>query len=207
MIDPFDEATWSEDERFYFTSVDQMLREGFSDDFSNGKPWHAVYIIAAFLREATQCVRLFSGKLIQYTPDGVAIYAEPHVVDAAKTLLTRDGSELKIVLEDSIDVDDGRAVRKHPLIEGVRRLEKDGRLNGRLDVRRATKTDLEFLREHNFLHHMMVMDQRSWRLETDPDPDDVRARVKIGDKWGARTFARVFDEVLFENAEPVFQTP
>lgn len=207
MIDPFDEATWSEDERFYFTSVDEMMREGFSDDFSNGKPWHAVYIIAAFLREATQCVRLFSGRLIRATPGGVAIYGQPHVVEAAKTLLTREGSELKVVLEDAIDVDDGCAPQSHPLLEGVHDLEEGGRLNGRLDVRRACKADLEFLREHNFLHHLMVMDQCSWRLETDPDPSDVRARVKIGDQWGAKTFARVFDEVLFENAEPVYQAP
>lgn len=211
MIDAFDEATWSKDERFYFDSVNQMIQDDRSDPFgsggdpfSNGKPWHAVYIIAAFLREAAQQVRIFSGKLTRRTGDGVAIYADPHVADAAETFLTRADSALKIVLQEPIDVDSGRPTITHPLIERIRALRESGKLNGTCEVRQARAEDLEFLREKNFLHHMMVMDQRSWRLEIEPNLDDVRAKVRIGDPKGARSFAQVFDEVLFQAATPIF---
>ena len=203
-IDAFDDATWSKDERFYFESVDQMIRDGYSEPFSNGKPWHAVYIIESFLRKAEQRVRLFSGKLTRETEDGVAIYADQHVADAAETFLRHADSKLQIVLQEPIDVDAGQPAGTHPLMERIRALEQAGRLNGSCEVRRARDADLAFLREKNFLHHMLVMDDHSWRLEIDSDLDDVRAKVRIGDAKGARSFARVFDEVLFPKAEPLF---
>lgn len=48
-LDPFDSSTWTEDERYYFETVEEVLEGRENIIISNGKPEHAVYLIRKFL--------------------------------------------------------------------------------------------------------------------------------------------------------------
>ena len=82
-----------------FQVVDKVIDGGKDERFSNGRPWHAAYLIFKFLQAAKQQVRIFSGTLVRTTPSGVRIYEEPHIVEAAGDFLKQPGSALRIALE------------------------------------------------------------------------------------------------------------
>ena len=58
-INPFDRKTWTPEEKLYFEYVDKMVSSGMNVGISNGKPIHAVYLLASFLKHASHSVRLF----------------------------------------------------------------------------------------------------------------------------------------------------
>ena len=58
-INAFDEDTWTEDEVFYFRSVDLLWNERSSAPISNGRPLHAVYLLHKFFEDAQKEVRIF----------------------------------------------------------------------------------------------------------------------------------------------------
>ena len=200
LVNAFDDRTWDRAERAYFDYVDGVMARGKDERFSNGKPWHAVYLIFKFLQAAQQRVRIFSGTLVRTTHDGVQVYDEPRVIEAACGFLRRPGTALRIALEKDIDSPDHDADR-HPLVTAVRQLKDQDRLRGCLEVRRVNEETLDSLRERNVLHHMMLMDERGWRLETDPNPTDVKAIVNAGNAEEAGILGRAFDTGVWPHGE------
>ena len=192
LVNAFDDNTWNAAERAYFKYVDKVIDGGKDERFSNGRPWHAAYLIFKFLQAAKQQVRIFSGTLVRTTPGGVRIYEEPRIVEAAGDFLKQPGSALRIALEKEIDAPDQNP-NAHPLVKGVRRLQEQGQLRGSLEIRRVHDKTTASLRERKVLHHMTLLDERGWRLETDPNPMEVKAIVNAGNADEARSLCRAFD--------------
>lgn len=204
QISPFDEETWTESERFYFDYVERMLDEGANVVVKNGRPIHAIYLIEAFLRKAKNTVRLFSGTLRQRT-DELEIYSDSHVVAAARNFLSRSGTDMRIVLENPIDLMEGQRMEDHPMIDTAYWLRDEGRMGGAFRVRRARKDNIRFLRREKFCHHMVIIDERAYRLET--DPEKFKAHVNFGDEKTAGKLSQVFDRILFDSGEPLVSIP
>ena len=200
LVNAFDDKTWDRAERAYFDYVNDVIARGKDERFSNGKPWHAAYLIFKFLQAAQQRVRIFSGTLVRSTHEGVLIYEEPRIIKAACGFLKRSGSALRIALEEDIDAPD-RDPNKHPLVAAVHDMKKDGDLRGSLEVRRVNDETLDSLRDRKVLHHMMIMDERGWRLETDPNPTDVKAIVNAGNGDEATILGRAFDTGVWPHGE------
>lgn len=206
QINAFDEKTWNEAEKFYFEEVESLLQQKVNIKFSNGRPYHAVFLIEKFFHHARSHMRIFSGSLTRQTEYGMDLYQDPHVIKAAKEFLGRPQRRLTIVLEKDIDVDEGMSAQQHPLIEGVcSHLEKNLLKGGELRVFQAHSSVLKFLEQRKFLHHLIVMDHQAWRIET--DAEKFKAQVNTGDSKGASKLARMFDEVLCSNAIQLVPIP
>ena len=202
LVNAFDSSTWDAAERAYFQYVDGVIAKGKNQRFSNGKPWHAAYLIFKFLGAAQRHVRIFSGTLARSTPEGVPIYEAPSIIKAAGAFLKRPGTSLWIALEQAIDAPEGDA-DKHPLIAGVHRLREQGDLRGSMEVRRVKDQTVESLRQRSALYHMLLMDERGWRLETDPHLPDVKAIVNAGNTKEAAHLCRAFDTGVWPHGEIV----
>ena len=203
-ISPFDKETWTESERFYFDYVERMLDEGANVVVKNGRPIHAIYLIEAFLRKAKNTVRLFSGTLRQRTEE-LEIYSDSHVVAAVRNFLSRSGTDMRIVLENPIDLTEGQRMEDHPMIDTAYGLRDEGRMGGAFRVRRARKDNIRFLQREKFCHHMVIIDERAYRLET--DPEKFKAHVNFGDEKTAGKLSQVFDLILFDSGEPLVSIP
>ena len=196
-IDPFDDTTWSEAERIYFNEVDRAFDVSEDISISNGRPEHAIYLIHKFLIHARSIIRLFTGSLSR-THNGVVAYANPHITEATRRFLRRPGSRFVIVTQDEVDVDDGQSPDDHPLVLAAKDAERAGQLRGVLELGRASPEVVEFLREEEVLQHFILMDNRAYRLET--DPDQATAFVHFGDAGATNILSNVFDDILWSEA-------
>ena len=198
-LDPFEAETWDEKERAYFSEIDAAFSAPGPLLVGNGKPAHAAYLIEKFLTNAERKVRLFSGCLSQRA-QGVVLYGNPHIHEAMRGFFARSG-KLMIVLEDDIDVGEGRP-GNHPMIAAARAWAdaNSEALAGFLDIRKASEESIRALVEDDFHHHWMVMDQRVFRLET--HIDTYKAAVGFGRPDVAKALAVVFDS-LFDLADPL----
>lgn len=202
LVNAFDSSTWDPAERAYFHYVDGVIAKRKNQRFSNGKPWHAAYLIFKFLGAAQRQVRIFSGALLRRTPEGVRIYEEPRIVEAACAFLKRPETTLWIALQQAIDAPEGDA-NKHPLVAGVHRLKQHGHLRGSLEVRRVRDETVDSLRQRSALYHMMLLDERGWRLETAPNLPGVKAIVNAGNTKEAAHLCRAFDIGVWPHGETV----
>ena len=196
-LDPFDESTWDDIEKLYFERVCRFFEEERGIPFTNGNAAHAVYLIVQFFKRAVGEVRIFSGSLARQANNGVQIYAHPKLLVATGEFLRR-GGELRIVVEKEIDGGE----QSHPLIGEFR--HKSG-----FRLVHASGDSISFLKSQKYLHHMMVMDETAWRLETKTHLDrkgsltSVEAIVNVFDKSRAEVFKDLFDTVLFDEGKPL----
>ena len=196
-LDPFDKSTWNEEERRYFSGIDQAMRDGTNVIISNGKVEHAAYLLEKFFRGTKETIRLFSGSL-RRNMGGVAVFDHDRILEAAKGLLQR-GCEIRVALKDELDTSDGET-DSHPLVKMSNELAKSGQMKGRLTIRPANEKGIAFLKERDFLCHWQVMDKLAYRLETEDD-EVIKAHVNFGDADTADALADVFDEWLFEPSQ------
>lgn len=190
-LDAFDDATWSSGERAYFEQIDLALRDKSDVLIGNGRSAHALYLIDKFFANATTHVRLFSGCLKQEA-QGIKLYGSSHIHQSMDALFKRNG-RLSIMLEDDIDAPSGE-VREHPLIRAALSMgEADA-----IQLRKAAKSSVDYLKEADYHHHWMVMDDWAFRLET--DIEKYRAAVCFGRPDVAKALASMFDR-MFEEAE------
>ena len=197
MSDPFDQSTWTAHDRFYFGYVDEMLADKVDAPVSNVVPEHAAYLVSALLQSAEHQVRLFPGSL---APEGEAsIYNAPAIAEAAKKLLSHDGSRFVIVLEDGEQ--DQTPIEEHPLVRSIMDFQKQGGLRGRMDVCMAPAPALEFLRAQDHGYPMMVMDESAYRVEGNNGREVAYAN--FGDHKTARDLAGLFDDVLYRDSKRV----
>ena len=200
-FDAFDESTWTDGERRYFKIIDDALANGDDMQISNGKPQHAVYLLAKFLENASHSINMFSGRLSRYLDDGsVPAFADPHVLASACGFLERDAT-LRVVLEGEPDVGPGtQDPERHPLVQVARELAGTGRLRGSLDVRKVKDRALEALHQAKFDHHWMVMDGSAYRLEL--EPATTKAFANFGDAEYAEELEELFT-VLHQRSSPL----
>lgn len=78
-LDPFDERSWTESERFYFEGARKLFDERADVRFSNGKPAHAVYLMVLFFQMARRRMRIFSGSLARRTAADILLYENPRI--------------------------------------------------------------------------------------------------------------------------------
>ena len=199
-LDPFDESTWNEDQKWYFDGIDKALREGADLKISNGKTENTLFLVHRFLENAGSTVRLFSRRLTRETEDGMAIYSNPHVLEAAQNAL-KSGVKVVVVVRDELDVEDGDP-RSHPLVQSALNLRGIGSLAGLLALSRAAEKSVDWLDGLDCLHQWMTMDDRAFRLET--DVENATAEVNFGRPDMAATLNRVFDFELLGHAKPLF---
>ena len=196
-LNPFDATTWSEAERIYFGEVDRAFAASEDISISNGRPEHAIYLIHKFLTHARSVVRLFTGSLSR-NHNGVVAYANPHITHAVRTFLARPASQLLVVAQKDIDVDEGESPEDHPLVLAAKEAERTGQLRGVLELSRASPDAIKALRVGNVLHHFMLMDKRAFRLET--DPHQATAFVNFGDQSTVDVLTSIFDDLLCSGA-------
>ena len=198
---PFDETTWSDEDRSYFEYVSRMLDEERETWFSNGKPDHAVYLIAEFFKRADKNVRLFTNQMTRETQDGFPIYANPGLIDALKDFLAREGTYFSVITEQSLDKEDDKT--DHPLVSAIKDLKKDGKMVGKLEIRQAIPNIIRLFKEHDICNNFIVMDQRAIRLET--DPMKVKAHINFGNKKVSKMYIDIFDKYLWPVSIPLEQ--
>lgn len=198
-VKPFDSETWTEEEQFYFEYIDEKLDAKENVGISNGKPIHAVYLIEGFLRRATQQIRLFSGKLSRTSESGTPIYADPHVADAALKFLSKEGSQLTVVLEKDIDVELGQSVKDHPLVDEILTAKERNEVAGTFELCKISDEALQFLDRHEVHNHLMILDERAYRIET--DLEEFKAYVNFGDTKSAGILANLFDKCIHSGSK------
>ena len=196
-VDIFDETARPEAEAIYCKVVDDMFDSAEDFAISNGKPEHAAYLIYKFLRNAKSSVSLFSGCLEQ-VKDGVPIYRDPHILDAARRFLRRSGSMLRIVLQNPIDA---ASADQHPLVEAIWRDSEAQQTRGTLEIRQASAGVISGLKRGEFLYHFLVMDGRAHRVETDPHKPEAFAN--FGDRPYSEALEDLFDGI-WAASEPVW---
>ena len=177
----------------YYALVDRAFEGSEDRDISNSRPNHAAYIIHKLLDRAEQRVLIYSGRLKQ-DQDGVSIYGSPSIIDAARKLLRKPQSELSIVVEKEVDVDDGQAPNDHPLIAAIQMEADRGWMRGKFDVKSLAHG------EEPFPQHFVVMDDRAYRVET--DGNQLSAIANFGDPETAKLAADVFGH-LHESSDEV----
>lgn len=191
-LDPFNENTWSQKEKLYFENAKELLRSGDEGWIANGRPEHAVFLIAGFFDHAKEKVRLFSGSLTRKEEfRNFDIYANQGVINALICFLRKDGKECNIILEKELDLDE---TMQHPLIEAVKQLDKGGHMRGKFRIAKAKESTLKFMKERNIGQHFMLMDTSALRLET--NQERVKAHVTFGESNGSKVVAELFDTIL-----------
>lgn len=193
-LDPFNKETWSRDERRYFERIDEALEARENKIISNGKAEHAAYIIHKFLTHAEHKVRIFSGTLSR-SYKGASVYANSHITKAAAAFVSGEERELIVIVQDGLDLKPGEQDADHPLARAVRELKEEGRMQGELRIRQLGDDAMEFLREHDYCNHWMVMDDHAYRLET--NTEEAGAHVNFSDAETAGALAAIFDRVLY----------
>ena len=199
-----DPKSWTEDQAFYFKGVDRMVKSRADIRFSNGLPEHAAYLILTFFRNAQSCVRIFCEHLTQTaenaTKNKVKIYSDENIVAEAVRFALRPDAKLDIVLRDGLDVKRGNSPQSHPLIGGIIKALGQEEAGQKLRLHRVSSEVLQFLDDQKYLHDMIVMDKRAWRIETQAGANGVKAQVNLGDSKGAKWLSGLFDRLYLQDS-------
>ncbi len=182
--------TVEERDDFYVDYLDDIARRQVNATVSNADPEHARYAISKLLGDAQRSVRIFPAA--NDLGKG-GIYDSAEVFGAAKSLLSKDGATLVVVLPSRMCEAD---VEDVPFVSGMRRLENQGSIAGTMEVRSAPQGAEEFLEAHDFGHRMVVMDESAFRIEGAGGTD--AAYVNFGNAKDARRLAGLFDDVLVD---------
>lgn len=209
----FDPDTWDEDAHNYFNNVDFFWKEGYNYPFRNGRPLHAAYLTHKFLSNAESCIRLYSGELIQTVGGGIdqgmPFYSDTRIIDAFKTFLAKNRSELKILLEKKVDVEHGQAIDDHPLVSAIRAMTGNGEdMKGHVEIRQVRPEVLKRIKEAGDGQadvHMLLMDNHAFRLEF--NTEDKSAYVNLNDRKLTEKLTNFFDNVLSDQSKQLWQWP
>ena len=156
-----------------------------------------------FCGRATQQIRLFSGKLSRTSESGTPIYADPHVTAAALEFLSKEGSQLTVVLEKNIDVEPGQSVEDHPLVNKILTAKERNEVAGTFELCKISDEALQFLDRHDVHNHLMVLDERAYRIET--DPEEFKAYVNFGATKSASILANLFDKCIHRDSKKLIR--
>ena len=207
-INAFNPLTWDDDAKVYFNFVNRVMREKSDMPFSNGRPLHAIYLIHEFFRNAEREMRLFSGNLArrvkgdERVDKNMRVYSDPYIIDAVKDFLSREGADLKIVIEKPLDVDKGQDLESHPLVHAVKSLRDEGGLKGNFKLCQVNPSVTNAAGDnstHPNRQHLMLMDKSAFRIEIDHEKSE--AYVCVNDKNLSKILVDFFDETLYKNGK------
>ena len=184
------------EEQLYFKMIDEAMERKEDKIISNGKPAHAVYLLNKFLECAKQSVKIYTGTLAQ-TFDNVVAYADPQMARSAINFLSKENSELSIVIVNEPDVHPGMTINEHPLLKAIS--EADSEIEGRVDVWRGNPEDWE-----DYQYHFLVMDDEAFRIEV--DTEEAQAYVHFADPGFAKNLSDTFD-LFRDRAEHLLSLP
>ena len=189
-LDPFNSASWSDDERAYFASVALAFREREDKLISNGRPEHAAYIIRLLIANAESNVRLVSGGLPEHHDDGTPVFGSRYMMATAMDFLSRPGTALRILVHGRMK--DGEA-SDHSLVWAANLLKDRGLLKGVLKIQTISDFWEKTMKERRMLWHWMTMDEQAYRLEL--DVTKPAAIANFGEPEFARGLVRAFDAI------------
>ena len=202
-VRPFDSETWTDEERRYFEYIDEKLASGENVGISNGKPVHAVFLIERFIRKARSRIRLFSGKLSRESDSGVPIYSDPHIAIAVLEFLSKKESNLTIVLENQIDINPLEKSEDHPLIQKIVEAERQKKILGKFELRKANDDALKYLNKYDAKTHFMILDEQAYRIET--DLEEMKAYVNFGDASSVEILSAIFDRCIYPQSNSLMR--
>lgn len=192
------------DELDYFEFIDNCALLGENQDISNGKPSHGLYLIKTMFNLASKKVRLFSGSLkktseleMDSSGNGIELYENESIIRSACDFLSRKGTELDIIIQNGVD----GGKDNHPLIKAINELKSNGKLRGECSIRELSEDGRGILKNAEFEHHFVVMDESAYRLEI--DTEQAKARANFGDGVFAKKLADIFDLVLTHESQLV----
>ena len=190
----FPTARASKSEQIYFREVDAAFEAKEDRIISNGEPAHAVYILHKLLEGAKHSVGIYTGGLAQTFGDVLA-YGDPMLAESAAKFLSKESSELTIIIAENPDVPDGRPIGKHPFLDALSKAE----IQGKLKVAKASEIDRK---EIEF--HFVVMDNEAVRIETDTTA--AKAYANFGKPDLAARFGEFF-RLVERDSTALFSLP
>ena len=169
-----------------YIAIVNMCADTHADkDIANGNALHARYLIEKLFRVANSSVGIITGCLRQSDPDGVAIYAHPPVIEAAREFLRKEGSKLTIVVQSG-EVDGGQD--ENAFVKAVA-----------ADTGRAGEFEILVARPGSIddAPHCMIADKSAYRLELGAAGDDnIAAIANFGNPGVAASLADYFRDVV-----------
>ena len=130
---------------------------------------------------------------------GLKIYSNPQILNSVSNFLARKGSALNIVLEEPID----GGLEAHPLVSLVKSMKESGQLEGVFVLKQAKQSLLKKLEDSSFNHHIMIMDESAYRVET--DTTNAKAFVNFGDSKKAKSLFSLFSNLYMIESDEVLR--
>jgi len=168
----------------YRLLIDRLARGSVNQRIPNGHPMHAAILMESMFENARNDMRIFSGQLAGET------YDQPELIDAACRFLERPGARLRILLQDTLPIEE--LARKRLVVELA---EKNSRRLGAMELRTATGVYAS-----GAAKHFAVMDDRGFRFEV--DHPGTQAIANFNEQDAARDLSAAFD-AAFRMAKPV----
>lgn len=175
--------TAEETER-YFQLIDRLSEDNEDLLVSNGLPSHARHLVLTLLKGAKKSVSIHTEKLLRKI-DGVELFSDNEIVNAATEFLKRPNSSLRILLSDKLDIDEGMKPSDHPFIGA---LVDNSSIKGACEI--YTTDDTSF----SFRQPFLVADGKAFRIELDPDKS--RAVANFNDPRVASILTDFFDTLI-----------
>lgn len=166
-------------EKLYRQMIDAAAESGERKIISNKDPRHAAYLVETFFKRAKRHVRIYTSRLARKI-GSEQVYASPQLIDEARAMLAKDGSQVSIIVQDDLDVDEGMKVIDHPLIAAL------SHADARLRV-------FQYDAERQF-DDFAVMDESAYRAEI--DGDKATAIANFGNPEFASLLAQLFDSMV-----------
>ena len=203
----FNPAERTPEEAVYCEGVDNLIAKRIDAEISNGKPRHAVYLIAKLFGMANNKVRLYSDHLEhtvaitdESSPESeLDIYGNSEVVDRVANFLGNKDTEVAIVVENDIT-----NIKTHPLYKRIQALVNAKQLFGKFEIRKLTEDAKYSLIQADFGNHFFVSDDRAYRLERDTDESSYKAQANFNNKETAGKLLSLFDDFHWKNSDMVF---
>ena len=196
--DPFAPETWDDTHSEYFEFIREQINKPHGDDvntlISNGTPRHAVFIIAHFIENSKDKVRVLSRCLKRKSDlaEGISLWANENVISSVLKFLSQEERHFTLIVEDEIDSNNGEP---HELLKAIHEAEC---LKGTFELRKPNREDLESARSVNYL----IRDNLSIRVVTSPSPVSANAKVGFGTD-GLVEDAIKFHDNLWKKCTPV----
>lgn len=194
------------EQQVYAELVDKLSFGRENKEISNGKPEHAVYLIARLFAVARSKVRLYSDHLkhaAHIVPSDesskkIDIYGAHEVISNAANFLLKEGTSLEIVVENDL-----ANLATHPLVKALQKVQESGGFSNKVHIKKLTEEAHQALITAKFDYHFMVADDNAYRIETDENPINFKARANFNDTEYGSGLVRMFDSFHFENSKEV----
>lgn len=184
-INFFDADAVDQADKIYRDNVNECARDRKDVSLSNRTASHAQYILGKMLEYGSH-VRLWTNHMPREV-DGIPLYSNPGLLDAARKFLARDDTRLDIIVDGRLDLpDEAVSNMDHPFLNVLWEHDR----NDQVLVCHITRQDDD---EGTPMRGYAVMDESGYRVEVD---DDSRAVVNFGDSRVAKSLADSFDGVI-----------